>query len=609
MTTPPEQSGSVATLPDAPDDHDSRTSASDRPASAPSAGPNRVRHAAVLIPSAVIAVLFVLGVAVFPTQFGDLVATVNSTVVDSIGWYYVLLTIGFVFFALYVGLSRWGDVRLGPDDSEPEYSTGSWFAMLFAAGMGIGLVFWGVAEPLNHLAAPPPGTNPASPAQAASGAMSTTFLHWGLHAWAIYVVVGLAIALAVHRRGRPISIRWALEPVFGKRVRGRVGDVIDIVAIISTVFGVASSLGLGVMQIAAGAEFLGLIESAENVTFLLVVVVVVTGMALASAVSGVDKGIKMLSNGNLVLAAILLLAVFVLGPSLFIAREFVQNIGAYAQNFVQLSFRTFAYQGDDGAAWMSSWTTYYWGWWMAWSPFVGIFIARISRGRTVREFVAGVLLAPTLIAMLWFSVLGGSAIYRQLFGAGDLVDAEGGVDTNSALFALVENLPGAAILAGLFILLIVVFFVTSADSGAFVVAMLSTEGDPNPPVWTRAFWAAGSGSVAAVLLWAGSTQGSLAAGLTTIQIVTIVVAAPFSIIMILLCLATTRTLHREHQRRLRAEAAMFRRELQADVVEAVLSDPSTGPLPILTPDRNGNGRGLTRVFRFRGPSNGQRSSG
>ncbi len=569
--------------------------------------PRTVRHGAVLIPSAVLAVLFVLCVAVFPNQFGDLVGAVNATVVDSIGWYYVLLTIGFVFFALYVGLSRWGDVRLGPDDSEPDYSAGSWFAMLFAAGMGIGLVFWGVAEPLNHLATPPPGTDPATPAQAASGAMATTFLHWGLHAWAIYVVVGLAIALAVHRRGRPISIRWALEPILGSRVRGRVGDVIDTVAVISTIFGVASSLGLGVMQIAAGAEFLGLIESAENVTFLLVVVVVVTGMALGSAVSGVDRGIKMLSNGNLVLAAVLLLAVFVLGPSLFIAREFVQNIGAYAQNFVHLSFRTFAYQGDDGAAWMSSWTTYYWGWWMAWSPFVGIFIARISRGRTVREFVAGVLLAPTLIAMLWFSVLGGSAIHRQFFGSGDLVGADGSVDTNSALFALVEGLPGASIMAGLFILLIVIFFVTSADSGAFVVAMLSTEGDPNPPVWTRAFWAAGSGAVAAVLLWAGAAQGSLAAGLTTIQIVTIVVAAPFSVIMILLCLATTRTLHSDHQRRLRREAAVFRRELQADVVEAVRSDPATGPLPTVGRAPGNGARGLSMVFRFRGPS--QRASG
>ena len=560
----------------------------------------RPRLGTVFIPSAVIAVLFVLGVAIFPNQFGELISAINSTVVESIGWYYVLLTIGFVLFSLYVGLSAWGDVRLGRDDSEPEYSVGSWFAMLFAAGMGIGLVFWGVAEPLNHLAAPPPGTDPATPGQAASGAMATTFLHWGLHAWAIYVVVGLSIALAVHRRGRPISIRWALEPIFGKRVHGRVGDVIDIVAVISTIFGVASSLGLGVMQIAAGSEFLGLIDSAENVTFLLIVVIVVTGMALVSAVSGVDRGIKMLSNGNLMLAALLVLTVFVLGPSLFIAREFVQNIGAYAQNFVQLSFRTFAYQGPDGESWMSSWTTYYWGWWIAWSPFVGIFIARISRGRTVREFVAGVLLVPTLVAMLWFSVLGGSAIHRQLFGSGGLVGADGSVDTNSALFALIEGLPGAAILAGLFILLIVIYFVTSADSGAFVVAMLSTEGDPNPPVWTRAFWAAGSGAVAAVLLWAGAAQGSLAAGLTTIQIVTIVVAAPFSIVMILLCVATTKTLHSEHQRRLRREAAVFRRELHDDVVESVLNNSSTAPLPVVS-------RGLTRVFRFRG--RGQRSSG
>ncbi len=537
----------------------------------------------VCVPAASFSLVFVLGVALFPHQFNDVVTAVQDSVVRSIGWYYVLLTSAFVAFCAYVGLSRWGDVRLGRDDEEPAYSTRSWFAMLFAAGMGIGLVFWGVAEPLNHLVSPPPGMDTSTPAAAASEAMSTTFLHWGFHAWGVYVVVGLAIALSVHRKGRPISIRWALEPLLGDRVKGALGDVIDAVAVISTVFGVASSLGLGAMQIGSGAAFLGLIPSGGNIVFLLLTVIVVAGMALLSAVSGLDRGIKILSNTNLVLAALLVAFVFAAGPSLFIAREFVADLGAYLQDFVSLSFRTFAYEGPEGEAWISSWTTFYWGWWIAWSPFVGIFIARISRGRTVREFVIGVLLVPTLIGVLWFSVLGGSAIYRQLFGPADLVRPDGTVDTNSALFALVETMPAAPVIAGLFILLIIIFFVTSADSGAFVMAMLSTGGEQDPPVWSRSFWAIGSGAIAAVLLWSGWNRGSLDEGLATIQTVTIVVAAPFSVIMVMLCVSIGRTLHWEHQRRLRQEARLFRQELHDDVVESVLADPATGTLNVIVP--------------------------
>ncbi len=496
-------------------------------------------------PAAAVTVVFVALAALFPGRMKTALAAANTVVVQDLGWYYVLLVSSFVFFSGYAALSRWGNVRLGPDDEAPTYGLVSWFAMLFAAGMGIGLVYWGVAEPLNHYAAPPPGAASATDAQRAQTAMSTTFLHWGLHAWAIYVVVALAVALAVHRRGRPVSIRWALEPLLGDRVKGALGDLIDVIAIVGTLFGVATSLGFGVNQLASGLAFLGLGDA--SLTMLLILIAVITALATISVASGLDVGIKWLSNGNIALAAVLLLTVLVLGPTLFLLRGFVQNIGAYVQGFIGLSFRTMPYQGDQGQLWLDSWTTYYWGWWMSWSPFVGVFIARISRGRTVREFIAGVLLVPTMVTFLWFSILGGSAIYREMTGGG-LIGADGSVDSSTALFTLLEGLPGGPIICGLFLLLIVVFFVTSSDSGSFVVDMLASGGDENPPVATRIFWALLEGCVAAVLLWVGAGRGELTDGLAALQTMAILAAAPLSVIMIGMCIASARYLHREVHR-------------------------------------------------------------
>lgn len=523
---------------------------------------------AVFAPAAAIAVLFVLWSALFPSQTATTLATVNTTVVNGIGWYYVLLVTAFVGFAVFVGLSRYGDVRLGPDDEDAQYGVFSWFAMLFAAGMGIGLVFWGVAEPLNHYAAPAPNAPTGDDAARAQSAFNTTFLHWGLHAWAIYVVVGLSVAYAVHRKGRPVSIRWALEPLLGKRTDGLLGDVIDVVAIVGTLFGVATSLGFGVTQLAAGLDFLGLVDGDGNIGLYLGLVAGISALAIISVVSGLDKGIKILSNTNLVLAGVLMVAILLLGPSLFVLRELVQNVGSYIQNFVSLSFRTFPYAGGDGESWLSNWTTYYWGWWISWSPFVGVFIARISRGRTVREFVAGVLLVPTTLTFLWFSILGGTALYRQIFGAGDLVGADGAVDTETSLFQVVDNLPGGPILAGLFILLIVIFFVTSADSGALVIDMLAHGGDPNPPVWSRVFWGVLAGSIAGVLLFVGWSNGELTDGLTALQTMSILAAAPFSLVMIGMCVATARALSREH----RATVRRQREQLTADLADDLFSD-------------------------------------
>lgn len=505
----------------------------------------------------------------FPEQFQSFIEDGNTVVVNSIGWYYVLLVTTFVFFSLWMAFGRNGDVVLGPDDEGPEFGLLSWFAMLFAAGMGIGLVFWGVAEPLNHYASPPPDVAAGSAEAVAQGAMNRTFLHWGLHAWAIYVVVGLSMAYAIHRRNRPVSIRWALEPLFGDRVKGWVGDVIDVVAIVGTVFGVATSLGFGVTQIAAGLGYLGVVD--DSTTLRVGLIAGITAAATVSVVSGVDKGIRWLSNINMVMAVVLLLAVLLLGPAtLFVLRELVQSIGSYLQGFVGLSFRTLPFYGEDGESWLGGWTTYYWGWWMSWAPFVGVFIARISRGRTVREFIAGVLLVPTSVTFVWFAVMGGTALWEQIFGGGSLVDAEGAVNTDTALFQMLDLLPGSALWAGLAILLIIVFFVTSSDSGSFVVDMISHGGHPEPPVWSRVFWAVIEGAIAAVVL----AVAGIELGMRALQVLAIFVAVPFSAVMMAMMVATAKALREEAHQVAALERAALRRELAAELREA-----GSGPVP------------------------------
>jgi choline/glycine/proline betaine transport protein len=514
---------------------------------------------AVFWPSLVVVVAFVAFAMLAPEVAESAIAAVQSEIIGAFGWYYVLLVTGFVVFSLVVGLSRFGDIRLGRDAEEPEFGLLSWLSMLFAAGMGIGLVFWGVAEPLNHFASPRPGVT-GTDVQLAQNALGQSFLHWGLHAWAIYVGVGQAQAYAVHRRGRPVSIRWALEPLLGaERVRGRAGDVIDTVAVVGTLFGVATSLGFGVLQIAAGLDFLGLANE-ESAGLQVLLIVVITAIATLSVISGVGRGIKWLSNTNLVLAAALLVFVLVAGPTLFLLRGYVQQIGYYLSNFVELSFLTSAFAGEAGQAWQSGWTTFYWGWWMSWAPFVGLFIARVSRGRTVREFVVGVLLVPTLIATLWFSVLGGAGLYRQLYGDGDMVGADGAVDTEGALFGLLSGFPLGGLVSAVAILLIVLFFVTSSDSGSLVVSMLTSGGHPDPQRWVRLLWAVLGGAVAIGLLVAG--------GLSALQTAAIITALPFSVVMLLICWATWRALSAEH----RAAQRAARRERTEDLVNRVADE-------------------------------------
>ncbi|GAA2655201.1 BCCT family transporter [Streptomyces vastus] len=518
----------------------------------------------VFWPSTIIIVVFVLYATIFKDSAQDVISTVQEEIISGLGWYYTALVSLFVIFALWVGIGRFGDIKLGKDDERPEFGMGSWLSMLFAAGMGIGLVFWGVAEPLNHFVSPRPGVGEGA-AQRSEFAMVQTFLHWGIHPWAIYVVVGLAVAYAVHRKGRPISIRWALEPLFGDRVKGAWGDAIDTVAVVGTVFGVATSLGFGVLQISAGLGFQGWVTD-PGTSLRVALIFGITLLATISVVTGVGKGIKWLSNINMGLAGALMVFVLVAGPTLFILNGFVEDIGAYLQNLLALSFDTGASQGAEGTSWVSGWTVFYWGWWISWAPFVGVFIARISRGRTVREFVTGVLLVPTLLTFVWFAIFGGSAIHRETAGDGGLVGEDGTVGTDSALFQLLDTLPGGAFVAGVALLLIVLFFVTSSDSGSYVVDVLASGGDPEPPTWSRVFWCAAEGAVAIALLIASGTGTS---SLSTLQTAAIITALPFSLVMIGMCLATVKAFRREHHAYLAAQRKKQEERLVDQAVTAI----------------------------------------
>ncbi|NIJ14527.1 choline/glycine/proline betaine transport protein [Saccharomonospora amisosensis] len=527
----------------------------------------------VFWPAAVIIVGFVLFTVAFPTLVGDTISAVQEAVIGTFSWYYMLIVSGFVLFAIWVGLSHYGDIKLGPDEEEPEFGLRSWFSMLFAAGMGIGLVFWGVAEPLNHFAGiPNRATGITQDEQGAQDSIVQTFLHWGLHPWAVYVVVGLALAYAIHRKKRPVSIRYALESLLGRRIRGWIGDLIDIAAIVGTLFGVATSLGLGVIQVAAGLDFLNVVSDPGNLTYV-VLIGAITSLAVVSVITGLKRGIRWLSNFNISLAGVLLLLVLILGPTLFIFRDLVQSIGDYFQNLLRMSFNTTAYEGESGTEWQGWWTTFYWGWWISWAPFVGVFIARISRGRTVREFVAGVLLVPTAITFLWFTVFGGTALYRQLFGEGGLIgtDETGAntVDTEGALFGLLEGLPGGTIMAVGAVILIVLFFVTSSDSGSLVVDMLASGGDPNPPTWSRVFWGVMEGAVAIALLLAG--------GLSALQLAAILIALPFSVVMLGMCVSIWRDFRAERRTMLRVQRRLQRQEITEHVTHSLIDEGLVEP--------------------------------
>lgn len=488
----------------------------------------------LFVAAGIIVTICILGV-VFTETVSDVSGAALGWVASNFGWLFILGATGFVVFSLVLAFGRYGSIPLSQEGEGPEYSTLSWIAMMFSAGMGIGLMFFGVYEPVTHLASPPPYVEAAAGSpDAARQAMAYTFFHWGLHPWAIYAVVGLALAYSTYRMGRGNLMSSPFESLFGKeRIRDRGwGKPIDILAIICTKFGSATSLGLGALQIAAGYSLLttGEFDDDPGAALPIIIICVLTVGVLFSAASGVSKGIKWLSNTNMILAALLLLFVFFVGPTVFMLDLIPSGIGSYLSNLVPMSFHSAVFGGTE---WLASWTIFYWAWWISWTPFVGTFIAKISRGRTVREFVLGVLLVPTGVSVLWFSVFGGAGLNLQLNG----VDIAGTGNEAAGFFATLQEYPffiGAALVV---MVLTAVFFVSGADAGALVLGTLSSYGRKEPWKPLVLLWAVLTGAVAAVLLFVG--------GLPALQTFTILAASPFVVIIIGLCVALYADLRRD----------------------------------------------------------------
>ena len=496
-----------------------------------------------LIVSAGLILAIVLWGVLAPASLGTVFDTALATITRNFGWFYLWVVLGLVVMALILAFSRYGDLKLGGEDDEPEFSIGAWFAMLFAAGMGIGLVFWGVAEPVSHYGAPPPGIAPHTP-EAANAAMRYSFFHWGLHPWAVYSIVALAIAFFQFRKGGSALVSTAVQALPWRWVRP-LGPLVNVLAVIATAFGVAASLGMGALQINSGlARVLGLPVSG---TAQVGIIVVTTALFLVSAVTGVDRGIKWLSSFNLVMAALLALAVFLLGPTVAIIDTFTTTLGAYASEFVRMSLRMTPFR-DSG--WVGGWTVFYWAWWVSWSPFVGLFIARVSRGRTIREFILGTVLAPTLAAFVWFSVFGGTALNMEILHGLPIADAVK-ADVSTALFSVFDALPLGGLMTGVATVLVLVFFVTSGDSATLVLGMMSTGGNENPPPRVKVIWGVLVAGIAISLLLAG--------GVKAVQTATIVFALPFTTVILLMAVALWRGVRDDWNEEQRRDRALRRR--------------------------------------------------
>jgi len=484
--------------------------------------------------SAGITLLFVMTGVLAPETSAAAFSTVQGWIVAELGWIYLLSVAIFLLLMLFLGVSNYGSIKLGPNHSEPDFSYPAWFSMLFAAGMGIGLVFFGVAEPVKHFTAPPVG-DPETIA-AARTAMEISYFHWGLHAWAVYAVIGLSLAYFSYRHGLPLTMRSALYPIIGDRIYGPIGNAVDIFAVIGTLFGVATSLGLGVLQVNAG--FAHVLGWPMDFWVQLPLIVVITGMATISVATGLDKGIKFLSNLNMVMAIALMAFVLVMGPTTFLLRAFVQNFGAYLDQFVLRTFYMYAYApNEQPGEWLGDWTLFYWGWWIAWSPFVGMFIARISRGRTIRQFIFGVLLVPAGFSFAWMTVFGDTALSLHLTGTTTAVSEAVAQDITLALFVFLEQFPLGTYVSWFAMALIVFFFVTGADSSALVIDTLTSGGREDGPAARRVFWAIISGTIGAVLLSSG--------GLDALQTASIAGALPFTFVMLLMCWGLVQGLRRE----------------------------------------------------------------
>lgn len=478
-------------------------------------------YAPVFYPSALIILAAILLSFFFGSSMTDFLVGFQSKISENAGWFFILCTNILVIAAFYFAFSKYGNIRLGGQDARPEFSTFAWFSMLFAAGIGIGLLFYGVAEPVSHFHTPP--LEVANDVQRAEQAMLYTLLHWGFHGWGPYVILGLALAFFTYNKKLPLTISSLFFPLIGNRIYGWQGNVIDILAVVTTLFGLATSLGMGVQQVAAGLDYLFGVPGNINTQILLIIII--TFVATISVVSGLNKGIRLLSVIAMRTALIFLITMLLLGPTVYILDSFVQNTGHYLNSFFKVGTWADAYTQSN---WQNDWTIFYWAWWISWSPFVGMFIARISKGRTVREFILGVMLAPVLIIFLWLSTFGGTAIYMEVNNIGNILEA---INTNlpTALFAMLAEFPFSTFTSLIAIFLIIILFVTSSDSGSLVVDSITSGRKKKALLGQRIFWAVAEGAVAAALLYSG--------GLKALQSAVISIGLPFAVLLIVIVYA------------------------------------------------------------------------
>ncbi|MDK4159101.1 BCCT family transporter [Staphylococcus pseudintermedius] len=497
--------------------------------------PNGKKFSPVFLVSAIIVFAIVLIGVFIPTQFGEFTNTIKLWITDKLGWYYLILTTIIVFFCIFLIFSPIGKLKLGRPNDKPEFNTVSWFAMLFSAGMGIGLVFYGAAEPISHFASPP-NADPQS-TEAFTESLRSTFFHWGFHAWAVYGVVALALAYAQFRKGEPGLLSKTLRPILGDHVDGLIGTIIDVLAVFATVIGVAVSLGMGALQISGGLNYLfGLPNTIVTQS---IIIVVVTILFIMSAWSGLSKGIQYLSNLNIGLGTLLLITGLIVGPTVLILNMFTSSTGSLLNSFLFNSFDAAA-TNPQKREWMSDWTLYYWGWWLSWSPFVGVFIARVSKGRSIREFISGVLLVPVIVSFIWFSVFGVLGIetakkHKEIFD----------MSAETQLFGVFNHIPLGIVLSIIALLLIASFFITSADSATFVLGMQTTNGSLNPSAFIKVTWGIAQSLIAFVLLLSGGGDGEV--GLNALQSAAIISALPFSFIVILMMISFYKDANKERK--------------------------------------------------------------
>ncbi len=476
----------------------------------------------------IVALIAFFGI-LFPKGFGEVGSAVLNFLTTKFGWFYLLAMFAFVIFVFTLAFSKYGKIVLGKDTDKPEYSNLTWFAMLFSAGMGIGLVFYGVSEPISHFMKPDMGIVPGSP-EAANFALFSSFMHWGIHPWASYTIIALPLAYMQFRKDKPGLISSLLIPLVGEeKAKGPIGKVVDILAIFATVAGVATSLGLGVLQINSGINFLFGVPN--NEIFALVTIVILTVIFVWTAVAGIEKGISKVSNLNILVAGGIMLLLFIIGPKIQILNSLINTMGSYISGVVRESLRLNPFQDNS---WLNGWRIFYWAWWIAWAPFVGIFIARISKGRTIREFVAGVTTIPALGSFVWFSIFGTTAIAQ-----GPKIAAKAVESTETALFVIFKQLPLGMLMSIISIVLLYTFFITSANSATFVLGMLSENGDLNPSNRTKIIWGVIQSALAYALLLAG--------GLQMLQTASITVAFPFAVIMILVMVSFVKVLRQEKE--------------------------------------------------------------